>query len=369
MFELLLSLFLIAVEICVIHSVPRVSIRRKEYFIFFFLQFFILAGFRGLEIHPDTPTYGWHFSEVSSEGPFWDVEKNVFNYGYLYIEKFIHNVISSSVLGFNLATSFLVCLCTLLLFYKKSAHMGMAIYLYYASGEFFNQIGVLRQSFAVLLGYYIICLISEKKYFYSFLLTLFAMSIHSSAVLLFLLLLFEKYSPGIKTKKYILIIVVGILYLIAPIIESITVLLEYESEYFTSHGADRGFATLNGFFNGSIGLMGCWATIKMMKNAEDRGYVQSDLNKNVLYIYLLISLLTLRLPIMSRFLMFLNPLLFVIISNLCFVSKKNYRFAIFALIVFASNIVLKQALRPGWIGIFPYYFYSDDQLNILAPPG
>jgi hypothetical protein len=247
--------------------------------------------------------------------------------------------------------------------------MGVAIFLYYISGEFFNQFGVLRESFAVLLGYYIVYLISEKKYLYSLLLILIALSIHSSAVLLIVLLLFEKYTLGIKTKKYILIIVVGIIYLIAPIIESITALLEYESEYFTSHGADRGFATLNGFFNGGIGLMGYLATWKMMKNAEDSGIIQSGLNKNILYIYLLISLVTLRLPIMSRLLMFLNPLVFVIISSLCFVSKKNHKYAIFSLLVFASNIIIKQALRPEWIGIFPYNLYSDDQLKLLAPPG
>lgn len=194
------------------------------------------------------------------------------------------------------------------------------------------------------------------------------MSIHSTALLLIVLLIFEKLELGTNTKRYILIIVVGIIYMIAPIIENVTALLEYESEYFTSQGADRGFATLNGFFNGGIGLMAYFATMKLMKNAEERGYTQSGLNKNILYIYLIISLISLRLPIMSRFLMFLNPLLFVLTSNLCFVSKKNIKWTFFIVFIFACNVVIKQALRPEWIAIFPYYFYSDDQLRILSAP-
>lgn len=369
--QLLLSYLILGIEIAIIHELykdDKNGNKRRFYFLFFFLQFFLFAGFRGLEVHPDTPTYDWHFSEVSNSGPFWDVEKNIFNIGYLYLEKFIHNNITSSVLGFNVFTCFIICLCSFSLFYKKAHHMGIAIFLYYISGEFFTQFGVLRESFAVILGYYVINLISKRKFFVSFVLSLVAISLHSSAFLLIILLLLEWMEPERRTKKYLLFIVVGIIYLIAPFIEFVTGLLDYESKYFTAQGADRGFATLNGFFNGGIGLLVSAGYYKMIKNAEELGYEQSGLSKNILYIYLVLSLISLRLSIVSRFFMYLNPIVFVIVSNLCFISKKNWRCAIFVILVFACNVVVKQAVRPEWIGIFPYYIYSDEQLKILAPP-
>lgn len=369
--QLLLSYLILGIEISFIHDLyknDKNDNKRRFYFLFFFLQFFLFAGFRGLEVHPDTPTYDWHFDEVSNEGPFWEVEKNVFNYGYLYLEKFIHNNITSSVLGFNILTCFIICLCSFSLFYKKAHHMGIAIFLYYISGEFFTQFGVLRESFAVLIGYYVINLISKRKFLLSFLLSLVAMSLHSSAILLIILILLERMELGKGGKKYLLLIVVGIIYLIAPLVEFVTGMLEYESKYFTTQGSERGFATLNGFFNGGIGILVCAGLYKMIKNAEERGYEQDGLSKNILYIYFILSLISLRLSIVSRFFMYLNPLVFVIISNLCFISKKNIRCALFIMLVLASNVVVKQAVRPSWIGIFPYYIYSDEQLKILAPP-
>lgn len=368
MIQLLLSYIIVGLEIFFIHNSSKAGNKKKIYFLFFFLQFFLFAGFRGLEVHPDTPTYDWHFSEVSNSGPFWDVEKNIFNFGYLYLEKFIHNNVTSTVLGFNLVTSFIICSSILYLFYKKALHMGIAILLYYVSGEFFNQFGVLRESFAVVVGYYIITNISKKKYFSSFLLIILAITLHNSAFLLIALLLLEWIEPSKRGKKYMLIIVVGMIYLIAPFIELVTSIMNFESKYFAEQGADRGFLTVNGLFNGSVGLLVFIGLYNMIKEAERKGYAQNGLSKNICYLYLLISLITLRLSIMSRFFMFLNPFVFIIISNLCLISKKNWRCAIFIILVFACNVVVKQTFRPEWIGIFPYSIYSDEQLKILAPP-
>lgn len=360
--QLLFSYFFLALEILIIHSIPNVKIKRKYYFFFFFIQFAFLSGFRGLDIHNDTLSYASHFDNVSSKGHFWEIEKELFNPGYLVIEKFIHNNITNTVLGFNIITSTVICLCTFFLFYKKSRHIGFAIFLYYISGEFFGQIAVLRESFAVLVGYCCILLISKKEYLKSIPLILVAISFHNSSFILFLLLLLVWTSPSTKTKVIIFFSVVFVTYAIAPVMELVLNLLAFETKYFTE-GVDRGFASANGFFNGTIGLLTALFVYMMIKN--NKGNCVHPVWYDIIYVYTIISVLSLRLPILSRYLMFFSPFLFIIVSNLIFASKKNVRYGILVSCVLASNIIVKQQIRPEWISIFPYHFYDDSQLGLL----
>lgn len=360
--QLLFSYFILALEILIIHSIINVKIKRRYYFWLFFIQFSLLSGYRGLDIHNDTLSYASHFDNVSSKGHFWEIEKELFNPGYLLIEKFIHNNITNTVLGFNIITSTVICLCSLFLFYKRSRHIGIAIFLYYISGEFFGQMAVLRESFAVLVGYGCLLLISKKEYLKSIPLILVAISFHNSSFILFLLLLLVWTSPSTKTKVILFFSVVVVTYAIAPVMEFVLNLLAFETKYFTE-GVDRGFASANGFFNGTIGLLTAMCVYMMTKNSK--GNYIYPIWYDILYVYTIISVLSLRLPILSRYLMFFSPFIFIMVSNLIFVSKKNVRYGILVAFILASNIIIKQQLRPEWISIFPYHLYDDSQLGLL----
>lgn len=362
--QLFLSYIIVAIEILAIHSIPKDTFRRNYYFFFFFLQLFILAGFRRIEIPPDTLLYDSHFTNVSDSGGLLQIDRDLFNIGYLFFERFVYYCITKTVLGFNLITSFIICFCTLFFFYRKAAYMGIAVFLYFVSGEYFTQVAVLRESIAVMLSYFFFYMLTEKRYYYSILFILLAISFHNSAFVLFGIFFLEKYQLSKKMLMILFVAVVCIAYAIAPFLELMMELLNFETKYFTE-GEESGFMTVNGLFNGIIGILVSLGGYMMIMKAEQDGHPQRSIWKYYLFIYLLISVVTLRLSILSRYLMFFNPIIFVLISNLIFVTRKNIKYAIFMLIVFSSNIVIKQIFRPEWVGIFPYGFYNDSQLNLL----
>ena len=128
--QLLFTYFILAVEIIVIHDLSKLDAKRRIYFWFFFLQFFLLAGFRSLEVHPDTLNYATHFSNVNEKGSVFQINADIFNPGYLIFEKAVYKLVSGSVLGYNLVTSFIVTSSIMFVFYKNARHMGVAIFLY-----------------------------------------------------------------------------------------------------------------------------------------------------------------------------------------------------------------------------------------------
>ena len=139
-------------------------------------------------------------------------------------------------------------------------------------------------------------------------------------------------------------------------------LLSFETKYF-DEGVEKGFLTVNGLFNGTVGILVTFGVYKMIKQNEE--IPLKSIYLNILYIYFLVSVVTLRLSILSRFLMYLSPFIFIMVSNYAFVSRRNIKYAFLVLFVLAGNIIIKQAFRPEWIYIFPYTFYSDDQLGLL----
>lgn len=360
--QLLLSYFILALEIFLIHSIKNERQRRKMYFIVLFLQFFLLAGFRGLEIHNDTLSYASHFDNVSSNGHFWETEKELFNPGYLVLEKFIHNNVTSTVLGFDIVTSFIICFCSFLLFYKRARHVGIAIFLFYISGEYWTQVAVLREAFAVIVVYLCMKYLEDGRFWIAALLILLAVSFHNSAFIMFFFLLLMKFSPSKKMRIIIALSVVLVTYAIAPVMEYVLRLLSFETKYFVE-GVDNGFASLNGIFNGTIGILASIGAYLMIKNANSFNY--PHLYKEVLFIYFIISIVTLRLPILSRYMMYFTPFIFIMVSDLALVTPKNRKLALFVACVFAGNIIVKQFMRPEWISIFPYHFYNDSQLSLL----
>lgn len=362
MTQLLATYLFLAIEICIIHSIANERQRRRTYFIVLFLQFFIFAGFRGLEIHNDTLSYASHFDNVSYNGHFWEIEKELFNPGYLVLEKFIHNNVTDSILGFDIVTSFIICFCTFLLFYKRAKHMGVAIFLFFISGEYWTQVAVLREAFAVLVGYLFMKQVENGKYIYAIVSILLAISLHNSSFILIFFLLLMIFSPSKKMRVIIVLATILVIYLIAPAMEMVINLLSFETKYF-AEGVDRGFASANGIFNGTIGILTSAGVFLMKKNTPY--YKWPKLYNEILYLYFIISIVTLRLPILSRYLMFFAPFIFIMVSNFAFITNKNRKYALFVSIVMAGNIIVKQIMRPEWISIFPYHFYNDSQLSML----
>lgn len=364
MAQLLFTYLVLFLEIVFIHTHYKVTIRRNIYFYFILPQFFFFAAFRALQIAPDTLSYAAHFANVSFNGYFWDPEKDIYNYGYLIFEKFIHNNVTSSILGYDIITSAIFCFCTFWLFYKRALHMGVALFLYYASGEYFTQMAIMRESLAVMVSYYCFYCFEKKRFLLSVPFILISISFHNSAILLFFILFLKWYSPSFKTRTWIFISTVIISYAIAPFMEMILNLLAFETKYF-EEGVDNGFSTVNSLFNGSVGLLVSFFVYKMIKNCKGNNDSQYIHYMEYLYVYFLISIVTLRLSILSRYLMLLNPFIFILVSNLAFVTRKNYKYALFTLLVFSGNIIVKIIFRPDWIGIFPYSFYDNNQLNYL----
>lgn len=361
--EILIALLCIIGQIWIISDLPlAVKDKNKLLAGVFFLEFFILLGFRDISVLGDTDSYAYHFNKIfNKETPFYIIKKSDrFSYGYLLFEQFFYQEISSSFLCYNIVTTLLILGGTILFFYRNSLCLWLVLYLFVVTKLVFSEAIALRQGLglvSLLIGFNSLF---AKKYIRYICSVLVAMMFHSSAFIMLLVPLLYSDAINFKLKKYGLLLFSMFVFVFYEI-----VFVKYidVGERYQGASEKNGFFSLIGLFNTLVAVItylyvsyleGCFC--EKDKLIELHGF------KLVTLFYLIFSVFSIRLFVFGRFTIYFLPLVIVYISFLYqhTVFNKNVRL-ITALYLFIQTIsfLFIMYYRPEWTKILPYSFYQS----------
>lgn len=187
----------------------------EVYFLIFMYTLFV--GLR-YNVGFDYSGYAGWFKELKNTGNF-PVDND---FGFVWLNKFLVNYGFESYSLF-LIIAFLQILFILLFLNRLSLLRSWYFYFYFTSLLFFVSMNAMRQTIAFLIFGYAVQIFYEKKYYKTFFLALLALSIHKTAIIVFVLLPFLKFE-WFKNVK----IQIGILFLSVFILPSFfAVVLNY----------------------------------------------------------------------------------------------------------------------------------------------
>jgi hypothetical protein len=179
--------------------------RFEVYFLIFIYTFFV--GLR-YNVGYDYSGYTGWFKELKNTGIF-PVDNDI---GFVWLNEFLVNYGFESYSLF-IVIAFLQILFLLLFLKRLSLLRSWYFYFYFTSLLFFVSMNAMRQTLAFLIFAYSIQIFYEKKYCKTFFLALFALSIHKTAIMVFVLLPFLKFEwfRNVKIQIGLLILSVFVL--------------------------------------------------------------------------------------------------------------------------------------------------------------
>lgn len=321
-----------------------------------FVVLFVLAGFRDFSIHNDTIPYVQHFLGSVPSGPFWKIDVyDRFEPGYQMYENFLHLYISDNPVVFNVISALLVLVAFYAFSYKYCEKFSILIILYFLTNQYLTQIGVLRQSFAVIFFYGMYISLDKKKYILSILFIYLAYCMHRSSMLLALLYVCFSFKPN---KRNIRILIFASLVVFFAYSSLITGIIE-DSRYLAESEA-KGFFNLTGltsFVNACVYL---FIMVKIRSRVDWQE--KDDPMYMVSILYCVVTLLSIRIWIFVRFSMFFMPIILIYLSNLLGrYQEKRYLGYLIIYVVMVFFLLLY--VRPEWYSIYPYRFVDLYNLN------
>lgn len=337
--------------------------------IIFFVEFFIIIAFRDVSVLNDTKGYALHFSKINSDIPFYITKaSDRFETGYLIFEQFIHNKISSSFLVYDIITTTIILGSSVFFFYKHSSCVWIALFLF-SINLMFSEIIAVREGLAIsvsLWGYYFL----EKKNYLVYLLFVgIAYLLHSSAIILLVLLLVQLKWKTPKWRTFIIILSIFVFYFFTEII---MMSWHDDDSIYKTTMLKKGFFALIGVFNSiSATVLTCYIyflRIQSKNNNEDSTIIDENYNEednffiSVVLINLIVSVFSIRVFVFQRFSMYLMPYTFTYASTLYVNQHHNPKIKIWttAYLLFAIFMfVYEKTVRPEWINLLPYKFYGQ----------
>lgn len=327
-----------------------------------FIPLFILGAFRDFSIHNDTQAYIDHFKELSSSTPFWVIDTSQrFEVGYQLYEKFIHNCISSVPITLNIVSTAVILSATFIFFWKECSNIPLLLAIYFLSFQYLNQIGVLRQSLALVFFYMMYQSLKRHRFLLAAVLLIISALCHSSSVFNVLIFFCFILKPTKKNIKLILIGAFAVFFMYAYFLNYMQdfIYAVGGDDRYTETSADKGFFNMLGLFEFVNTLI---ATIIILRNRQRVPRSKADDPLLLITIlYLVISLLSIRIWAFTRFGMYYLPLVYIYMCNL--IGRRNKPFYHNALIVayFLVYFFFLLSVRPEWYSIYPYHF-----TNLLA---
>lgn len=321
-----------------------------------FVILFILAGFRDFSIHNDTIPYVQHFVQSIPSGSFWKIDStDRFEPGYQMYENFIHLFISDNPVVFNIVSALVVLVAFYAFSRKYCEKFSILIILYFLSNQYLTQIGVLRQSLAVIFFYGMYISLDKKKYLLSALFMFLAYTMHHSSMLLALVYACFLFKPN---KRNIRIMIAASIVVFFAYSSLITGFVE-DSRYLAESEA-KGFFNLTGLTSFVSACVYLFTIVKVRSRVDWQE--KDDPMFMISILYCIVTLLSIRIWIFVRFSMFFMPIILIYLSNLLdrYHEKKYLKYII---IYVAAMFFLLLYVRPEWYSIYPYKFVDFYNLN------
>lgn len=356
-----LVMLFIVLEGMFFSSMTNVSIKKRNviFAIILFLQLFIPAGLRNIEILNDTQTYADHFQMINPQSIFQINPIERFEAGYQVFENFVFLKISHETVMLLIISSFIIQLSYIIFFFKYSNALWFTVFLYFGLTHYFFVVSGIRQGLAIgIYNFAVIFLINKRWIIYS-LITLLAAQFHSSAYLLLLIPLID----WIKLTRKTLFIYLGVILACFLFLESI---LDAFFSFFPTYGIDymekeRISESKTGIY--LILITYLIGLIIILRNFDFKQHTHIQKIMFIFYLALIMFLvLSIKISILVRFTHYFIPFSIVMLSNSCSeIKSKINRFVVYLFWVLFLTVQMYVILlyRPEWFTIVPYKFYWE----------
>lgn len=319
---------------------------KKIYLIIVFFQMALIQGLRDITVGTDTALYvNTYNNYLSSE--YYSFQFSHFEPIFRFICDVCHRLNFSS-------THFLLLISSITMFgfayfiYKNSKNVVLSVFLF-ACLLYPNSLNIMRQYLALSISINAYNFFLDKKYFKGFLLILFSSFIHSTSLIL-LLLIPLNYLKKTKTKILILIFLLPIFYLLGDYIVYNTLNLVGKSYYATRYYAGRVFRLTT--FITFLSFM----LIELFRKYCNDEKKEISLLSNICLLNVFFGILYLKYEYFSRIIELFNS--FLIISIPLGMKYKFYLKPIIRImIILISFLLMTNSVFNSGSGIENYKFY------------
>lgn len=379
-------MFIYFIQILVIFVIGAISKADRKKFVFLsFALLVILAALRSVNVGTDLAAhYAKRYVQVAScswsQIPQFSA-MSTYELGYCYLTKLLSSI-CPHVQFYIAVTSLFTYGVTARFIYRNSCDVKMSTYIFVLTCTYYNYMNIVRQAIAisiVLLGYEFLKRETDKLKNYAIfaLFVLGASSIHVSAILCLLLILFKELK---FTKKQILLGLVGtaVFYFlyqqILVLVLNLSGLIGEYYGYLTKKGESVGYINLQSiymFFTIALSfIIGCLTmVIRRKRNTTNKTkieYVLSNYESFLLYMGLLATicrLMVFRMNIINRYSYFFVPfvlLLYPISIYNCKSKKDRKVLRRFVYIVLAIYFVwMTVSYEASFHRTVPYEFFWE----------
>lgn len=355
----IIVILFVFIEFFLFYRVSRIFNKNKDaiFAIIVFLQLFLLAGFRSIDIYNDSRMYAEHFINYATKSYFSIDIKDRFEIGYQMLEQFIYFNISKSPTALFLITSFFIQLSHIIFFYKYSRVFWFSIILYIGFTHYFFSVSAIRQSMAIAIINFAFYFLINKKLLQYIGLVILASLFHYSAFLLIIIPVFSKMQFNKRTFFSFLIV----LLLLFSFIE---IILSFYFDFFSRYS--NYFYDANWTSKSRIGKLLIIATFSLIllvifKVKKFENYTLSDKYLLIFYIFgIVFWILSLKISVLSRYASYFLPSTIVLLTNACSrieIIKHRRLMYVFWTVFLASQLVIILTFRPEWFNVLPYKFY------------
>lgn len=323
----------------------RYKVNYNLFYLPFFLLLFCLSVLKDVSVGVDTATYKDIFEWIQKNNDFGRYEP-----AFVYLNLFSKNIYNN--FNFFLLLVFTIIFFNINFFLKKISEnhtLSITIFFLFFFIEFNS---MLRQAIAVSFFMRGIIYLNEKNKKKYFLTAIIAFLFHYSAIIIFFIPLISK----IRFKVYKIVFMILVIFII-------TLNFNFNINFFVpeSYGkyfTEKGTSGLYAIGQLLLGLSYYIIYLFTKNNSRKKKITDStDFNNWMITLFVLMSLLSSVLPVLSRFTWyFAVPFLYLIPNNFIYDSctTKQFYSIIFLTTVFLAYQTVIFIYRPNWGGFYPY---------------
>lgn len=328
-----------------------------------FLLLISFYAFRGLSVLNDTSHYFEAQQELIQSGDlyshsflYYDI-LNRFEPGFQFFQRFIALYVWKHPYAIILISSLIISFSLVYLAQRHTEHIGLAVFLLLHLGGGMGQFTAIRQSFAVIVFYFIVYLCLHKKHIYAAFLIPVAMLFHKYAFILAIPVILSYYQ--VSFKKIILSAFVA--YIAMYYMQGIIEMLGFgESKYVDEEFDHTPIAVIIEVLQTLLIIYVCWYIRKRYK-------IEPISNIYVWFLVLSVfcSLFSMSIPIFTRFQLYFKP--YIALFYIYYLDRTRYKvrshinFVVVSLLLIQFLVVL--IFRNEWSHMVPYSFFDFSVAN------
>ena len=326
-----------------------------------FLLLFVFFGFRDLPILNDTAHYYEHFYDVLNDGQVSlgnILQYNIydrFSVGYQIYERFVGMVFQHPYM--------IICISSLIItssfiYFARTHTTKISFFIFICLTTFMlNVYSGLRQGLATCIFLFAITALEKKRTVIYFLLILLAMSFHSSAIILLILPILRK----VPLNKLTIVIVAIATIILALGINYFVELAGLDDTVYFDVNNGRKTLPIGSIINSLILLFILLFSFRLRSSLSITNNSITSLYWWVAIITLVFSILDTQFPILGRFCMYFNAVVYIMF--LYYVEKinvvKERKFVTSFMILFLMfRMAIILGLKPEWYHMDDYSFYD-----------